>query len=128
MTREEIIRLKRPEGKLPPPASKLTIDNNRLWPAAIDSLISGAGDPDVRAGVMKVLATIDAVKVTDHGATLDITNSDFAPEGYAETLTVDAKTGVIEKMTGGMVGQTPDVVVDYDIERVDAADIVGSVN
>ena len=83
------------------------MDNNRIWIGAMDSLIAGAGDPDVRAGVMKLLATIDAVKVTEHGATLDITNSDFVPDGYAETLTVDAETGVIRTMTGGKVGRTP---------------------
>jgi hypothetical protein len=86
-------------------------------------LIAGAGDADVRAGVMKLISTIGAVKVTDHGATLDIRNTEF-PDGYAETLTVDAKTGVIRKMTGGVVGETPGVVVDYDIERVDAADVL----
>jgi len=31
---------------------------------------------------------------------------------------------VIEKMTGGVVGKAPDVVVDYDIKRVTASDIL----
>ena len=70
------------------------IDDNRVWIGAMDALIAGAGDPDVRAGVMRLLSTIATVKVTDHGATLDIRNTDF-PDGYAETLTVDAETGVI---------------------------------
>ena len=95
------------------------IDDNRVWIGAMDSLIAGAGDPDVpRAGVMRLLSTIGAVEVQDHGATLDIRNTDF-PDGYAETLTVDAKTELIAKMTGGVVGKAPSVVVDYDIKRVD---------
>jgi hypothetical protein len=103
------------------------IDDNRVWIGAMDALIAGAGDIDVRAGVMKLLSTIAAVKVSDLGATLDIRNSEF-PDGYAETLTVDAKTGVIQKMTGGVVGRTPDVVVDYDIKRVDYQDVLPGVN
>jgi hypothetical protein len=31
---------------------------------------------------------------------------------------------VIEKMTGGVVGQTPDVVVDYDVKPVEAGGFV----
>ncbi len=31
---------------------------------------------------------------------------------------------MIAKLTGGVVGKTPGVVVDYDIKRVTAADVV----
>ena len=31
---------------------------------------------------------------------------------------------MIQKMTGGVVGKTPSVVVDYDIKRVTASDVV----
>jgi hypothetical protein len=116
-------KLEQMTGPTPTPAPKRMIDDNRVWIGAMDALIAGAGNAEVRAGVMKLLATIEAVKVTDHGATLDIRNTDF-PDGYAETLTVDAKTGVIQKMTGGVVGKEPSVVVDYDIDRVDAADVL----
>jgi hypothetical protein len=110
-------------GPTPTPAPKRMIDDNRVWIGAMDALIAGAGDPDVRAGVMELLSTIGAVAVQDHGATLDIRNTDF-PDGYAETLTVDAKTGVIEKMVGGTVGKTPSVTVTYDIKRVTASDVL----
>ena len=63
------------------------------------------------------------MKVTDRGATLEITNTDFS-DGYQETLVVDAQTGVIEKMIGGDAGKTPSVTVTYDIKRVDANDYV----
>jgi hypothetical protein len=120
--RAAIIKLKQPKGPIPPPASQLTLDNNRIWIASMDSLVAGAGDKDVRAGVMKLLSTINAV-VTDHGATLDITDTDFS-DHYQETLTVDAKTGVIQKMVGQTAGQRPEVTVTYDIKRVTASDIV----
>jgi hypothetical protein len=113
-------KLKRPT---PTPAPKRVIDDNRVWFGSMDTLIAGAGDPEVRAGVMKLFNTIEAVKVTDRGATLEIRNTDFS-DGYAETLTVDAKTGVIQRMTGGVVGKRPDVIVDYDVKRVEAADIL----
>ena len=116
-------KLKHLTGPTPTPAPKLMIDDNRVWTGAMDALIAGAGDPDVRAGVMRLLSTIAAVELSDHGATLDIRNPEF-PDGYAETLTVDAQTGVIRKLTGGVPGKTPDVVVDYDIERVTASDIL----
>ena len=98
--------------------------NNRIWMASMDTLIAGAGDARVRAGIMKLLGTIPAVEVEDHGATLDLRNTDFG-DGYEETLTVDAETGVIQKMTGGYPGKTPSVTVTYDIRRVTARDILG---
>ncbi|HEY6891878.1 MAG TPA: hypothetical protein VI300_29020 [Solirubrobacter sp.] len=119
----KILKLKRPKGPVPTPASPLTIDNNRIWMGGMDMLISGAGDAKVRAGVMKLFSTIEAVKVTDRGETLEITDTDF-PDGYQETLVVDAQTGVIQKMIGGVAGKTPDVTVTYDIKRVDAKDYI----
>jgi hypothetical protein len=120
---KEKLRAKKNPGPVPTPASELTIDNNRIWLGSMDALIAGAGDAKVRSGVMKLLATIEAVKVTDRGATLELTDTDF-PDGYQETLVVDASTGVIQKMIGGDAGKTPAVVVDYDIKRVDAKDVV----
>ena len=38
------------------------IDNNRVWMGSMDALIAGAGRADVRAGVMKLLATIPKVR------------------------------------------------------------------
>lgn len=120
--RAAIIKLKQPKGKIPPPASQHTIDNNRIWIAGMDTLIAGAGDAQVRAGVMKLLGTINA-KVTDRGDTVEITDTDFSM-AYQETIVVDARTGVIQKMIGGETGKTPEVTVTYDIKRVTASDIV----
>jgi hypothetical protein len=118
-----IIKAKSPKGGAPKPASQQTQDDNRVWIGSMDTLIAGAGDPEVRAGVMTLLSTLTKVHVVDHGATLEITNTDF-PDGYQEALTVDAETGVLEKEVGGVPGQTPEVVVTYDIKRVTGADVL----
>ena len=45
---------------------------------------------------------------------------------YEETLTVDAKTGVIGgDGRWGDAGKPASVTVTYDIERVDARDVIG---
>ncbi len=76
-------------GKLPPPASKQTLDDNRVWIGATDALLAGAGRKDVRAGVMALLATIKTVRVeegTDGGhAVVTLTATDYYPKGYEES-------------------------------------------
>ena len=96
-------------GQAPAARAQATIDDNHIWIGAMDALLAGAGRKDVRAGVMRLLATIDAVKVTDHGDDArQLTNTDFA-DGYAETLTVDATTGVIaEVRRRRSPGKTPE--------------------
>ena len=106
------------------PASPRSLDNNRVWIGSMDALIEGAGDPQVRAGVMRLMATMPEVKITQGDGTLTLTQTDF-PRGYQEALVVDDKTGVITKMTGGVAGRTPDVVVSYDIKRVMASEVLG---
>lgn len=108
-----------PAMKGPTPAPQLMIDDNRVWMGSMDALIAGAGRADVRAGVMKLLATIPAVKVERGDGVLIVRNADF-PDGYVETLIVDDETGILRKMTGGDAGKEPSVVVDYEIERVTA--------
>ena len=114
-------------GKLPPPASQQTIDDNRVWIGATDALLAGAGRKDVRAGVMTLLATIKTVRVsegTDGGhAVVSLTATDY-PDGYEESYIVDATTGIPLKMVGGVAGKPPDVTVTYDIQRVTAADVL----
>ena len=102
--------------------SRESQDDNRIWIGPMDALIAGAGRADGRAGVMNLLSTISAVHSERDGGAISITNADF-PDGYRETLVVDARSSVIEKMTGGTAGKTPDVTVDYDVRRVTAADL-----
>ncbi len=99
------------------------MDENRIWIGAMDAVIAGAGRSDVRAGVLKLLATVDTIRVREEGDTLSLTATDFG-DGYEETIVVDAHTGVITKMTGGYPGKAPSVVVTYEIKRVEAREIL----
>jgi hypothetical protein len=111
-------------GRRITPVSRRSQDNNRVWIGSMDALIEGAGDPQVRSGVMRLMTTMPEVKVTQGDGTLTLTQTDF-PDDYTEALVVDDRTGVITKMIGGTAGQEPSVVVDYDIKRVTAADVIG---
>jgi hypothetical protein len=83
----------------------------------------------VRAGVLRLLSTIDVVSVehtiTDGRPTLDIRSHVF-PDGYEERLIIDADTGMPIRFIGGDPGQAPGVVVDYQVTRVTTADIANS--
>lgn len=109
------------------PASRAALIENNLWGHTMDALVAGAGRADVRAGVMKLLATSTSVTVTkakvDGRDVLKITETAFA-NSYTETLTVDATTGVLTRQIGGTAGQPPSVIVDYDVKRVTGADVL----
>ena len=129
-TRAEVARAKRvaqekarAAGTQLKPVSQRAMDDNRLWIGAMDALIAGAGRADVRAGVMNLLSTVATVHSERAGAAISITNTGFSDD-YRETLIVDAGSGVIQKMVGGTAGKAPDVTVDYDVQRVTAADIL----
>ncbi len=99
-----------------------TIDNY-LWMNCMNALEGGAGRADVRAGSMLAVSTLPDVKVTqttlDGQPVVQITNTQF-PEGYAETLDLDAQTGVLVHMSGGTVGKPDSVDVAYQVTRVTA--------
>jgi hypothetical protein len=108
------------KGKTLRPVSEKSHHDNRIWFGSTDALLAGGGRPDVRAGVLLLLSTIDTVKVTEVGGTLKLMATDY-PDGYTETYYVNAKTGVPEKFVGGVPGKAPDVTVTYEIKRVTAA-------
>lgn len=91
-----------------------------VWGNSIDALVGGAGRSDVRAGVLRLLGSVDSVEVTDVSIdgrpALQITN-DFLPGAYAETLTVDAETGEPIRFVGGVRGED-ESVIDYRVSRV----------
>jgi len=102
--------------------SQATIDNY-LWGNCMDALEGGAGRPDIRAGAMLALSTLPDVRVTqttfDGQAVVQITNTQFS-DHYAETLDLDAHTGVLVHMNGGTAGQPDSVDVTYRVTRVSA--------
>ncbi|MGD0705315.1 MAG: hypothetical protein ABSA02_36195 [Trebonia sp.] len=104
--------------------------DNWVWGDATDALEAGAGNPQVRAGVLRLLSTVSGVVVT-HG-TLDgqptLVVGDVTPalngQGSSEgAMTLNASTGIPLEYTDGLVGQTPDSTTTYQVSRVTVADI-----
>jgi hypothetical protein len=129
---QAIIALKRQmalqanHGTTIPPASPTTIEEGYIWDNSMDALAAGAGQPAVRAGVLKLLATVSRITVSpstfDGKAVLVLTARLFDP-GYSEQLTVDASTGMPVRFVGGYDGKVPSTVTTYQVSRVTAADL-----
>ena len=102
--------------------------DNWVWENSQDAIIAGSGRPEVRAGVLRILATLPGVTVT-HGTsggqpTLVLTAG--TPElGYdhTEQLTINADTGVPIQFIGGSPGAAPAATVDYKVSRVTLANL-----
>jgi hypothetical protein len=109
-----------PAGDESQPPTQATVDNY-LWGNCMDALEGGAGQADVRAGAMLALSTLPDVKVTQTtfggSPVVQIRNTQFS-DNYAETLDLDAQTGVLVHMNGGTVGQPDSVDVTYRVTRV----------
>jgi hypothetical protein len=100
-----------------------------IWDNGMDALLAGAGNPQVRAGVLKLFAAIPQI-TTSNGtlngqATLDVTASLLSTNSglYQEQLVLDANTGVPLEMIGGNQGQTPGVTVYYTVSRTKLTDV-----
>lgn len=105
--------------------SSKTVDVNldsSIWSNSLDALIAGAGRPDVRAGVLKILSTLPNVTVVDSTTngrpTLTLTETEEGTSTpYVEALVIGAKDGVPVSMTG-TAQDTPSVSVTYQVNRV----------
>jgi hypothetical protein len=102
--------------------------DNWVWEDSQDAIIAGSGDPQVRAGVLRILATLPDVSVTPgtSGGQSTLVLTAGAPElgsGYTEQLTINATTGLPVSFTGGAPGQTPSATVTYQVSRVTSSDI-----
>ena len=112
-----------------PVTPKMSQANGMIWDNSMDALQAGAGDPNVRAGVLKLLATIPQISVTqgtlNGQPTLNLTAALLKSSSgvYDEDLVIDANTGIPVEFIGGNVGQTPGVTVYYSISRVTVASI-----
>ena len=102
--------------------------DNYLWGDSLDALQAGAGDPKVRAGVLRLLATMNDVTVTqtttDGQPTLTLTADGpvFGFNGYQERMIIDAQSGVPVSFIGGDPSH-PSVTVTYDVTRVSTSDL-----
>jgi hypothetical protein len=109
--------------KGPERGSTVSLEDNYIWSDSLDALVAGSGNPQVRAGVLRILSTLREVTVTSTTTngqpTLTLRAAAPAmPGNYQETLVIGAKTGVPVTFTGGVPGQAPDVTVAYQVTRV----------
>ena len=115
-------------------AGGLQIDNY-VWENSEDALTAGAGNPQVRAGVLRLVSILPGVTVT-HGTvdgqpTLTLTagaaelggSGGAGGSSYQEATTINAETGIPLKFTGGPASGPPDTTVIWKLTRVTLADI-----
>jgi hypothetical protein len=121
-------------------AGGLQIDNY-VWENSEDALVAGAGNPQVRAGVLRLVSALPGITVTDGTAdgqpTLTLTagaaevgysginkTNPKLPAGpaYQEAITINADTGIPLGFVGGPAGNVG-VTVSYGVTRVSLADI-----
>jgi hypothetical protein len=115
-------------GEANSPSGQQASTDNYVWMDSMDTLIEGAGNPNVRIGVLRILSTLSEVAVTNTTTngqpTITLTASAPAlPANYQEALTINASTGVPVSFAGGTPGQTPSVTVTYQVSRVTLANI-----
>ena len=114
--------LKMPTGQ----ALQDDIDNS-LWTASTIALSWGAGDPEIRAGVLRLVSTIPEVTVADSTTggepTLTVTAGPAVFGGSGEqVLTISARTGVPIRSVV-TIPQVPTSVETFQVSRVTLADI-----
>ena len=100
--------------------------NDSVWDNAVDALNWGAANPEIRAGVLRLLSTIPQVTVvkstTGGQPTLTLTAGPALNDGGSQVLTIDARTG----MPISSVVTLPQVstsVETFQVSRVTLADI-----
>jgi hypothetical protein len=125
-------------------AGGLQIDNY-VWENCEDALVAGSGNPQVRAGVLRLVSALPGITVT-HGTTdgqptLTLTagaaelgyagtskptkaNPKGTPTGpaYQEMIIINANTGVPLAFAAGPAGKVA-ITVTYAVTRVNLADI-----
>jgi hypothetical protein len=121
-------------------AGGIQIDNY-VWEDCEDALVAGSGNPQVRAGVLRLVSALPDITVTqgtvDGQPTLTLTAgaaevgyaginkaNPKAPAGpaYQEAITINADTGIPLGFAGGPVGQAA-VTVTYVVTRVSLAGV-----
>jgi hypothetical protein len=108
----------------------LQIDNY-VWEDCQDALIAGSGNPQVRAGVLRLVSVLPDITLT-HGTadgqpTLTLTAGEAEMgsdpgSGYQEALTINADTGIPLKFVGGTADKVATAVA-YKVTRVSLAGI-----
>jgi hypothetical protein len=102
--------------------------DNSIWNNSVDALMEGAGSPQVRAGVLRLLSTIPEVTVanstTGGQPTLTLTaGSALFGGGAPQVLTINASTGMPVKSVFPANGSLPASVQTFKVSRVTMADL-----
>lgn len=98
--------------------------DNYVWEDSEDALQAGAGNPQVREGILRILSTLPGITVTRTEAAgqpaLAITASGAPdlPANYHETITINASTGLPISLVGGTNGAAPSVTETFQVSRV----------
>lgn len=128
----EIFKEKGVKRQIPlhPPTGKAlqSLVDNIVWNNSVDALSAGAGNPQVREGVLRLLSTISGVTVakshTAGQATLTLT---AGPEVFggsgSEILTINAKTGMPIKAVMPGHQNVPQSVQTFQVLRVTLAQV-----
>ena len=100
--------------------------NNSVWNNSVDALSAGAGNPQVRAGVLRLLSTVPGVTVADSATagqpTLTLTAGPAVFGGSGEEiLTVSATTGMPVKAVMPGYQNVPTSVQTFQVSRVTLA-------
>lgn len=115
--------------------------DNYVWEDCEDALVAGSGNPQVRAGVLRLVSALPDITVT-HGTvdgqptlTLTAGAAELGNVGidkanpkadtgsaYQEAITINADTGIPLKFVGGSAGKVA-ATVTYVVTRVNLADI-----
>jgi hypothetical protein len=127
--RQALLREKGDKTPLTMPTGQALQDqiNNSLWTASTIALSWGAGDPEIREGVLRLLSTIPEVTVanstTGGQPTLTITAGPavFGNSGD-QVLTVNARTGIPVSSVSNSTG-VPAAVQTDQVSRVTLANI-----
>lgn len=110
--------------KLGVPYEETNLEDNWVWGNSYDALVSGAGDPAVRAGVLRILSTVKDVAVTNgtvNGQSVLLLTASGAVfgGGYTEQLAIDSTSGIPVQFTNG----DGSIHIDYTVSRVTLADV-----
>jgi hypothetical protein len=93
----------------------VNLDGN-LWSNSLDGLVAGAGQPEVRAGVLRLLSGLSGVSVTRSATTMTITYTD--PSGFHEALTLGADDAIPTRFVGGDKSGDAKASIAYQVKRV----------
>ncbi|MGI5321157.1 hypothetical protein [Actinomadura nitritigenes] len=112
--------------KPPTAARQKEITDNHIWTNAVDALIAAPENTQVRAGVLRIMASMPKVRVTKTTTagqpTLTLADGWPTAGGSAEELVIDAGTGRPIAMTSSG-SDVPPSTIYYHTSRVTLADV-----